>query len=93
MITINESVGNIQGVSQAEEIFMCWRRSERGLFVEAYRRMDEMEDALKSLIKMVEVLSVPMYRIQTLSFSPTIHIEEDNLVTNSGNETDALIVF
>ena len=82
MITDNEKVLEICGVyHRLEEIFGVGGGVSEGFFVEAYRRMDRPEDALKSLIKMVEASISPMQEPNPLLFSPTIHIEEGQSVT------------
>ena len=82
MITDNEKVLEICGVyHRLEEIFGVGGGVSEGFFVEAYRRMDRPEDALKSLIKMVEASISPMQEPNPLLFYPTIHIEEGQSVT------------
>lgn len=82
MITDNEKTLKICEVYQRmEEIFGVGGGVREGFLVETYRRMDRPEDALKSLIKMIEVSVGPLQEPNPLLFSPTIHFEEGQSVT------------
>ena len=82
MITDNDITLEICEVyHQLETIFGVGGGVSEGFFVEAYRRMDRPEDALNSLIKMIEASIGPIKEPNPLLFSPAIQLNPGQSAT------------